>query len=184
MINYFYTPLMFNMPGSLNVSVSSTAGTPTGNVSMAIDNNPAVSQALVNGSTVFAIPLLSVGTHTVVVSYAAQGIFGGTSANGPLVVNPAITSINFSTSPMSFNSNGSVAVTVASAAGTPPGNVSLTVDNGAPLSQSLLNGATTFTLAPLPVGSRTVTAQLHCARQLCAQLSHRAAGSHAGGHGD
>jgi LmbE family N-acetylglucosaminyl deacetylase len=76
--------LMYGASGSVTVTVSSGAGTPTGSVSLKVDNTTLPAQGLVNGSTTFTITSLSAGSHALSASYAAQGDFGASSS---LVVN-------------------------------------------------------------------------------------------------
>jgi hypothetical protein len=69
---------------------------------------------------------------------------------------PTTTTINAPA--ITYGTNASVTVTVTSAQGTLNGNVSLTVDNGAPASQTLSGGSTTFTSAGLAGGSHGLSA--------------------------
>ena len=64
-------------------------------------------------------------------------------------VNPAPTSTGINAPTITFPADGTVVVTVSSAAGTPAGSVSLSVDNGAPTSLPLVGGSATFTV-PAP----------------------------------
>ena len=82
--------VVYGSNGSVTVTVSSGAGTPTGSVTLTVDSGLSsqviLSQGLVSGSAVFTIPILSAGSHTLDVLYAAQGNFGPSSASGTLTV--------------------------------------------------------------------------------------------------
>ena len=74
-------------------------------------------------------------------------------------VNPASTSTTITSAPtVIYNANGIVTVTVGSGAGTPGGNVSLSVDGGAAINQALVSGSTTFTLTSPSPGVHTLSA--------------------------
>jgi FtsP/CotA-like multicopper oxidase with cupredoxin domain len=60
--------------------------------------------------------------------------------------------------PITYGQNGVVTVTVTSAGGTVTGNVTLSVDGGAPISQALAGGSTIFTLTTPAVGTHTLAA--------------------------
>jgi hypothetical protein len=66
------------------------------------------------------------------------------------------TSINAPT--ITYGAAASVTVSVTSAAGTVPGNVSLTVDSGSPLTQALSGGSAVFTISGLAGGSHGLSA--------------------------
>jgi hypothetical protein len=68
------------------VTVSSNGGTPTGNVTLTVDNGPPITQALVNGSGTFTLSGLAAGNHNLNASYAAQGAFETSSTTGTLSV--------------------------------------------------------------------------------------------------
>src|SRR5439155_13730587 len=78
-------------------------------------------------------------------SYAAQGNFAASSATGTLHVNAAATTTAISAPTITYNANGSVTVTVSSGAGTPTGNVTLSVDGGTAVSKALASGSASFT---------------------------------------
>src|SRR5713101_7199015 len=140
--------------GVVTVTVSSTAGTPTGNVTLAVDGGVAVSKALSGGSATFtntdiaALGSPSAGDHPLSASYVAQGNFDTSTASGTLHVNQAATTTAISAPTITYNANGSVTVTVAAvnaAAGTPTENVPLAVDGGVAVSKALSSGSATFT---------------------------------------
>jgi hypothetical protein len=88
--------ITYGAAGSVKVTVSSAFGTPTGNVSLAVDNTTVLTHALVNGSWTFSVPGLDASDHSLSASYAAQGNFGPSSQTGNLHVNKADQTINWS----------------------------------------------------------------------------------------
>jgi len=133
------------------VGVTSGAGTVTGNVSLTVDSTT-TSKALSSGSATFtssdnsALASPSAGDHVLSASYAAQGNF---AASGPTVGNLHVNQASTTTAITSaatviYPANGSVTVTVTSAAGAVTGNVSLTVDSTT-TSKALSSGSATFT---------------------------------------
>jgi hypothetical protein len=145
--------------GIVTVTVSSTAGTPTGNVSLSVNGGAATTQQLdINGSATFTISSPNAGSYTLNASYAAQGDFGASAASGTLTVNQAATTTSIDAPLVMYGTDGTVTVTVSSTAGTPAGNVSLSVDGGPPMTQALSNGSTTFTITSPSVGSHTLSA--------------------------
>ncbi len=76
----------------VTVTVTSSAGTPTGIVSLTVGGSAAISQALANGSATFALDNLAASTYSLSASYPAQGDFAASApAAGSLQVNPLIT---------------------------------------------------------------------------------------------
>jgi len=148
----------YGTDGSVTVTVSSAAGTPTGDVSLSVDGGAATTQGLINGSTTFTIPSPSVGTHTLNAAYAEQGNYGASLASGTLGVGPGATAMSLTAPTVTYGADGIVTVTVSSAAGTPTGNVSLSVDGGTAVVQDLSGGSTTFTIPGPSVGSHTLNA--------------------------
>jgi hypothetical protein len=80
--------ITFNADGTVTVTVSSASGRPTGIVSLFVDGGTALTQRLDAGSTIFTIPSPSVGYHSLLASYAAQGNFAASSTSGTLQVRP------------------------------------------------------------------------------------------------
>jgi hypothetical protein len=83
---------------SCTANLSSNAGSATGTLTYAVDGT-SHSIALSNGSAQFTISTPSAGTHTVVLSYAAQGNFAAAGpVNETFTVAPAPTQIQLSPS--------------------------------------------------------------------------------------
>jgi len=145
----------------VTVTVSSIAGTPTGNATLSVDGGSPLSQPLDgSGMATFTITSPSAGSHSLSASYAAQGNFAASGpAAGNLVVNAAATTATISAPTVTYPANGVVTVTLSSTAGTPTGNATLSVDGGAAVSQPLNgSGVATFTLSGLASGNHLLAA--------------------------
>jgi FtsP/CotA-like multicopper oxidase with cupredoxin domain len=95
----------YGQNGSVTVTVSGVGGTPAGDVSLTVDNGAPVVQTLDNtGATTFTITAPAVGSHPLVASYAAQGFFNASTANGTLVVNAAALTITVSSANVPYGS--------------------------------------------------------------------------------
>ncbi len=98
-------------------------------------------------------------------SYVPQRIDGTTSGKTKnfsdfvvTSVTNAVTSISITAPSIVYGNSGSVGVAVNSGAGTPTGNVSLTVDGGSPITQPLSSGAATFSIPGLTGGPHQLVA--------------------------
>ncbi|MFB3814371.1 MAG: choice-of-anchor D domain-containing protein [Terriglobales bacterium] len=94
--------ITYGQNGVVTVSVTSTFGTVTGNVTLAVDGGAAVSQTLAGGSATFNLPGLAAGSHNLDANYAAQGTFGASSATGTLAVSRAPVTITASSASMTY----------------------------------------------------------------------------------
>jgi predicted small lipoprotein YifL len=148
----------YNANGIVTVTVSATVGTPIGEVSLSVDSGVATKRGLTGGSATFTIQTPSAGTHTLNATYAAQGDHGASSASGALVVNRAATTMNITAPGVTYGEDGIVTMTVRSNAGTPTGNVSLSVDDGAATTQALVGGSATFTISSPTAGPHSLSA--------------------------
>ena len=150
----------YNANGAVTVTVSSSAGTPGGSVSLTVDSGPPSAQTLDGtGAATFAITSPNAGSHTLSASYSAQGNFGATGAAGTLQVIPASTGITVSAPTVTYPANGTVTVQMTSAAGIPSGSVSLTVDGGAPMTMPVdATGKAQFTLTSPGIGNHSLSA--------------------------
>lgn len=84
----------FGATGVVLVRVSGTMGIPTGSVQLLVDAGTAGQQTLNgvldgSGQFTFSVPGLAAGSHSLSVTYAAQGHFAASSGTGILTVNPA-----------------------------------------------------------------------------------------------
>jgi hypothetical protein len=91
--------ITYGSSGSVTVTVSSSAGTPTGNVSLSVDGGRPTLQPLSGGSSIFTLPGLNATTHSLIAIYLPQGNLAASIQTGSLIVNPAAlsaTGVNFS----------------------------------------------------------------------------------------
>ena len=87
------------------------------------------------------------GTRNLVATFAAQGNFAAGTGNAAMIIAPAATTVAITpTNAVTYPGNACVTVTVTSQAGTPSGNIGLTLDGVALPLEALTNGAATFTL--------------------------------------
>jgi hypothetical protein len=140
------------------VTVSSSAGTPSGNVSLSVDSRAPTTQLLINGQAVFTVLSPSVGTHSLTATYPAQGNFSGASAATTLTVTAPQEIMTVSAPDVAFPSDALITVTLTSNAGVVGGTVTLSVDNAPAITQTLSNGQTTFTVKGLAVGTHAFVA--------------------------
>lgn len=83
----------YNANGAVTVTVTSSLGTVTGNVTLSVDGATPISQPLSGGSTIFTLTNPNAGDHALSASYAAQGIFAAASAIGSLHVDKATATV-------------------------------------------------------------------------------------------
>src|SRR5262249_26899103 len=66
----------------VTVTVSASAGTPSGTVSLMVDTGATLTAPLSNGQAQFTVPNPSTGVHTLTASYGGVGSFGASGATG------------------------------------------------------------------------------------------------------
>ncbi|MBL8299593.1 MAG: Ig-like domain repeat protein [Rhodanobacteraceae bacterium] len=163
-------------PSSVGQSVSFTAtvaavapgsGIPAGSVNFVIDGGtpqPVVLDA--SGQASYSTSSLTVGPHSVAVSYLASTDFNASSANlSPnQVVNRGDTQATLASSanPSQYGQPVTITASIAAvppAGGTPTGSVTFSVDGGAPgAAVTLTGGQAVLALPTLSVGTHTVVA--------------------------
>ncbi len=152
-------PSTYGQTVVFTATVASTAGTPTGNVTITVDGVDHV-VALSNGEATYSASSLPAGSHNAAVVYGGDDNFAGSTAT-PLaqVVDKAAstTTLTSSGNPSVFGIPVTFTVQVASTAGTPTGNVTITVD-GVDHVVALSGGAATYSTSSLAVGSHPVSA--------------------------
>jgi regulation of enolase protein 1 (concanavalin A-like superfamily) len=144
------------------VSLSSNAGSATGNLTYTVDGGTPNSIALSSGSAQFTIPTPNAGNHTVVLSYAAQGNFAAAGpVNETFTVTPAPTQIQLT--PSSYYQSASSPLTLTASltswsAGAPKDGTVAFYD-GTTLLGTVAAGATVnFTVSGLAVGTHSFQA--------------------------
>ena len=160
-------PSFSGAPVTFTATVTNGSGTsavPTGSVQF-MDGASALGspQPVSGGHATLTTSALTVAVHSITAVYTnSDGNFNGsTSAAFSQTVKSADTTTSISAPTITFGANGLVTVTVAAvdpSAGTPTGNVTLSVDGGAAVSQALVNGSTTFTVSNPNAGSHALSA--------------------------
>jgi Bacterial lectin/Bacterial Ig-like domain (group 3)/Abnormal spindle-like microcephaly-assoc'd, ASPM-SPD-2-Hydin len=108
----------YNQSALITVTASSPNGTPTGNISLTVDNGAPQTQALSNGSATFTLTGLGAGPHQLTVTYASQSIFLGASTTGSFTINPATPTVMFTGAPATAAFNSSFVVAASTNAST------------------------------------------------------------------
>jgi large repetitive protein len=147
---------------TVQVSVTSPAGTPTGGVTVGDGAGTACGITLSAGVGSCQLIFPSVGARTISAAYAGDGTFAPSSDTEPHQVNPAPTTTTLSSSanPSTFGQSVTFTATVTSAAGTPTGTVQFQADGGNLGTAVALDGAGQAQVATtsLAVGTRVITA--------------------------
>ncbi len=153
-----------------SVSVTGTAGPPTGTINVFIDGSAtpygASPYTLVNGAVTIPISALSAGTlpHTIQFSYSGDPGFAPASATINQVVNPAATTTALgATAAVFFGQPVTFSATVTSSAGTPTSGVVNFYDGSTLIGTGNLGPSNTATFqttaTQLAVGNHTITAK-------------------------
>lgn len=159
-------PIRFGDAVTLTANLTSSAGTPDGQVVFSIDGQPQA-PATINASGIATLTTsaLTVGPHAVTASYAAHGNFAGTTAtlNGGVEVDVALTqtALNVQRVPVGTFTVGDTArltATVTADHGTPNGSVVFAVDGVPRAPVTLVNGVASVDTVINSAGNHSVTA--------------------------
>ena len=153
---------------SCTVSVNGGAATPTGSISYVYDSNAPQTVPLSNSSAQFSITLPAVGSHTLVISYLANGNF---AAATPSTQSFTVTAapVYMQLTPSTYYANYGTAFTFTAAvsatgSATPTGTVTFTDSlNGGPSTTlitgvAVVSGQASYSTSALAVGSHGITA--------------------------
>jgi predicted outer membrane repeat protein len=152
-------PSTFGQAVTFTVTVTSTAGTPTGNITFTLDTTN-ITQPLVNGVATYVTNTLALGTHAAIAAYGGDANYTeSTSSVYPHTVNKFSTTTNVTSAPNPSVSGHPVMITatVTSASGTPTGNITFTIGT-ANIVQPLVNGLATYVTNTLGLGATPITA--------------------------
>lgn len=148
---------------NITATVTGSAGIPTGTVIFNVDNVNQPPVSLVNGIAVFSTSSLSVGNHTIIVSYAGDTVYGGSESspfqqtvNGLLATTTTLVS---SQNPSNVGNLVTFTATVTGMSTTPTGTVTFIIDNVSSSPIPLVNGVAAFSTSSLTVGSHSVIAR-------------------------
>jgi sugar lactone lactonase YvrE len=154
------TQLTFPGEASFTVTVSSSSGSPSGQVTFRDGQTILGTASLSDGQAVLA-KSLSVGSHSITAEYSGDTNFtSATSSVIAITVNQATPAISLSASTGSATVFTAVSFTamVNSSAGAPSGSVSFYDSTGLLGTEPLSNGKAVLTTSKLGVGSHTITA--------------------------
>jgi parallel beta-helix repeat protein len=161
-LNSAPNPSAVGSPVTFTATVVSTSnGTPTGDVHFTDNGNPLGSATLDgNGVATLVNSSLTVGTHLIVATYPGGVNWGGASASVTqtvlYTVNETLTS---SLNPSHRDQAVTFTATVSSPNGTPTGTVAFSYGSGTALGTvPLTNGVASLTTSALPQGTQIVTA--------------------------
>lgn len=159
--NIVALPIRFGLNGRVTVNVSSQFVTPSGNVTLRVDGGAAMTQALSGGSATFTILMPSRGTHSLRAVFPAQGGFKASSDVEKLVVRQPLNTVTRINAPTVILHSSPIVqtapVTVRVTSSSFPfvnasGNVTLSVDNHAEVTQPLSGGSVTFHIVVSKIG--------------------------------
>ena len=155
-------PATFRQIITFTTVVSSSSGTPTGNVQLKDGGTVLQTLALSSGKAHFYISTLSAGTHTITAVYQGDSNHGpSTSSALAQVVKSTLANttaaLYSSANPAQQGQNITFTAKLTAASGTPSGNVQL--KNGSTVVQTLAlsSGVAHFNVSSLSVGSHSMT---------------------------
>jgi uncharacterized repeat protein (TIGR01451 family) len=158
-------PSMFGQAVTLKVTVSSSAGAPSGTVTF-LDGATSIGTGTLDssGRASLSVPSLAVGAHSFTASYAGAANFSS-SSSAPLsqAVNKdgATVTLNFSANPSVFGQGvmfTAMVAAVAPGAGTATGTITFQDGANTLSTLNLVNGQASLTTSSLAVGSHSITA--------------------------
>lgn len=157
-------PSVVGQPVTFTATVTSPAGTPTGDVTFASDGNPLGTVPLTGGQATVTTAALAVGSHTITADYSGDVNSVPSSGTHTQTVQKAATTTTLTSAPnpSTFGQPTTLTATVTvnpPGAGTPTGTV--TFQRGAiVLGTSAVDGTghATLTVSGLQVGSNSITA--------------------------
>ena len=157
-------PSVVTNPVNVQIQVTaSNGGTPSGSVSVVADGSNTLGTPTLNGSGAASLSTssLSVGTHSITVSYGGTSTYDSSSVTQSQTVNQIPTSTTVGISPASANYGQCVTftATVTATQGTATGSVTFTA-NSTSLGTATLNGSAQASVqsCSLQAGTYTVTA--------------------------
>ncbi len=154
--------LTYGNTGVVTVTVSSGTGTPTGNVTLSVNGTTPIMQSLSGGSSTFDFVGIGAGNYSLSASYAAQGVYLGSSNTGALLVNKAspligVTDANGTYNGSAFAATATVAGVVNGVDSTPASSLENVTPTLAYYVGNTAAGTSTST-APIQAGTYTVQA--------------------------
>ena len=153
----------FGVSYNCQVSLSSSAGSPTGSITYIFDEGSPIAVPINNGSAQFVISQPAGGNHTVVISWAGQGNFAAApSLTRNFTTQPGQTQLQLSPSSYYLKSGSSLTLTASAStpqSGVPIGSVTF-YDNGASIGVATINsnGVAVLVIPAISPGQHNFTA--------------------------
>ena len=174
-------PSTYGQIVTFTVTVTSSAGTPTGSVQFSIDGNPVGNPVSLDssGQATYGTAGLTAGNHSIAANYTGSTNYASSSSSLPVqVVTAAATTLTLTSEPNPAIFGQTVAVTatvavVAPGVGTPDGSVQFFVDgnpSGSPVTLDAA-GQASILLSSLPAGTYSITATYHGSTNFAASNS-------------
>jgi hypothetical protein len=146
---------------SLTATVSTSSGSPTGNVTFKEGATVLGTATLAGGTAALSTAALAAGVHNITATFAGDSKFAAsTSPTIAQTVSQAATSttITSSLNPSEVGKSVTFTATVSSGSGTPTGTVAFKDGPDLLGAATLSNGIATFTTSSLTLGSHAITA--------------------------
>lgn len=125
--------ITYGSAAQIVATVTGSAATPAGNVTLTVGSNAPITQALVNGTTTFTVSGLSAGSYPLSLSFPAQNNFTASSASATLVVNKGMPVLQWS-NPASIVAGTALSATQLNATASVPGTFAYSPAAGTVLS--------------------------------------------------
>jgi len=153
-----HNPSVAGQAVTFTVLVAPASGSvvPTGRVQVSVDGASLGGAGLASGSATFAAAALSVGSHTVIASYAGDTVYPSASATFVQVVSKSVVALTLGTSTESSVYGQPVTFTAQVAGGS--GTVQFTDGGVAIGSVALAGGSAALTVANLLAGTHSIAA--------------------------
>lgn len=150
----------YGVPAEITVSVSPDVGSGpvTGSVTLTVDGTPLSAQTLSDGSTIFSVPGLSAGPHSLSASYGGNVPFVASSATGSLTVTPSPVAQIVPAS-IDFGTVYVLSITTKTVTITNVGNAAMTIT--APLIQ-IVKGGNSKEFVSVNLCPKSLAAGKHC----------------------
>ena len=143
------TSSAYNTPNSAKVTVSASAGTPTGTVQFSVDGTASGSPVAISaGAATYALPVLAAGTHTIAASYSGDNTFVTATLTGISTTVTKITPTATWAAPASIVYGAALSTTQLNATASVPGTFVYTPAAGTVLKASAQPQTLSTTFTP------------------------------------
>jgi hypothetical protein len=147
---------------TFTATVTSSGGTPTGNVTFYANSSSLGSGSIVDGVAKFTTSTIPLGSYTITSTYGGSADFSGSSSSAVTLVTGAATTtttVVSSLNPSDFGEWVTFTATVTPATSGAPGGTVTFLANGTSIGTgNLSNGVATFATYQLPLGTSSITA--------------------------